>query len=389
MLYARSGGAAEGDTSAGDRPWYAELVGEPPPDETHDGITWTYVGQFTFDDPDYTPPLDEREAHDGYALQMAAVRVDSLGREWHVASVDVEAMQRAVDDYATSVREESAAEYTAWRVTDELAAVRDGAVWEGEIVPNSWAEQDCDSSSPDDLFVWDGESRVETDMTATSSVAIQSAVILLEGGSFVCSGSFVDADGKVLTAAHCVTLAASGAPKAASTFQVCTFGLHYNSLGSCYDVDAITPDPSYPGSNHNTSFVNDYAVMSVDLGGDSVSFLPLSTHTTSQLEASTKSMGGFPEWVQTGGGACLWNNPSSGGQLFFRETGGDVVAATAGQLKTRLDTTAGESGAAITHTSGGVQHHAAVDDGFSNGTVPQWSGGARTSANVSFITANP
>jgi hypothetical protein len=67
------------DSSVG--PWYYDLEGKPPADEKRNGVTWTYVGQHVFDNPDYVPPLDEREDLTGVQLQMAAIRVDNLGRE--------------------------------------------------------------------------------------------------------------------------------------------------------------------------------------------------------------------------------------------------------------------------------------------------------------------
>lgn len=380
------GTAAEGDGAEDGGPWYVELAGEPPMDETHDGVTWTYVGQYVFDDPDFVPTLDEREPHTGVELQMAAVRVDDLGREWHVKSIDADAVQASVDEYAAGVADDfDADDYSGWVVADQYEAVREGSVYGGELTPTSWTNQNCGGGGLD-LFVWDSESRVETTINGSSSIAIQSSVTILQDGGFICSGSFVDEDGKVLTAAHCVTNDNTGAHLDPDDFQVCTRGKHYSGW-DCYDVTEIVPDPSYPGSNWNLSYVNDLAVMSVDLGTDSIEHLPLSTHSTSSLEGSGKALDSYPEWIENGSGNCLQNDPTSG-QLFFRESGADVVAATTGLLKTRLDSAAGASGSGITHTVSGTQFHAGVMDGYV-GDATAWTGGARTSANTTFINSNP
>lgn len=371
-------------------PWYYELQGEVPADEVRNGISWTYWGQHVFSDPDYLSPLDETESHTRRELQMAAIRVDNLGREWHVAAIDEDAMQLAADAYAESVRQDFGTEYEGWNVAEQLDSTREAATYEGPFIPTSWDSWDCDTGA-DDMWVWDDESRVEMTVQDSSSNAIQSTVILLqEGFGFVCSGAFVDADGKVLTAAHCVTDPANGSELDPTDFEVCTRGNHYTD-NTCYTVDEIVADPSYPGANWNLGFANDFAVMSVSsLRGDTIHHLGLSTHTTAQLEASSKASNAYPEWTEGGSGNCVRNQPGIPNieQKFFRESAGDVLNATSTVLRTRLDTSAGASGGSITHTSGGTQFHAAVIDGYYPAITP-WSGGARTSANTSFIEANP
>lgn len=376
-------------SGGGTGPWSYALEGDVPVDEVRNGVTWTYVGQYLFDDPDYSSPLDERNPLTGAELQWAAVRVDNLGREWRVADIDEAAMQASADDYAESVRREFGIDYEGWSVQDQLDSVREGATWTGELFTTSWDASNCDATGGNDMWVWDNESRVEFEITDSSSIAIQSTVVLLKNGSAVCSGAFVSSGGKVLTAAHCVTSPANGSALDPDDFMVCTRGNHYFDK-FCFDVVDIVPDPSYPGSNWNLSFANDLAVMSVSLVGQSIVHLPLSTNSTAELEGSNKASNGYPEWTESSGGSCVENDPEGRAdrQSFFRQSSGAVVDVTSGQVMTRLDTSVGASGGSITHTDNNIQVHAAVICGYS-ATPTAWSGGARTSANTSFINSNP
>jgi hypothetical protein len=153
-------------------------------------------------------------------------------------------------------------------------------------------------------------------------------------------------------------------------------------------VTDIAPDPSFPGANWNISYANDFALLSVDLGGDTAPYIPLSTHSTSQLEGAAKALNGYPAFIENGAGNCMENSPGWTGDLLFRETGAEMLAATTGLVKTRLDTTGGDSGGPILHLAGGVEFHSAILDGHV-ASATQWVGGARTSANITFILANP
>lgn len=400
-------------------------------DVWHGAIRWRYVGPAVFHEDDVDVDQEVAVSVDPYQVDSTgdtglwnSVRVDSQGRKWEVVDIDEREWSKNVTQYRLQV----ARDFSQMPPTyAELAPLHSRHIEHGdtggsgrpttmpigEFTEFGWTIESCDGPENDPLGVWNSEGRLVQVGDYNSAEEWASVVIYQHysaGWYGICSGSFIDGDRDVLTAAHCVTNGAT--QKDPDTLLVCTRGNRVvgdPSQPACFQVIDIIPSGNWNGSTLFTR-AHDYAKVIVDTSGQAATrgYIPMSSHPDGTLDVATIGHVGFPGSIYdnvNSSGICVSNTFSEyyahikswqylgadGGsntirdaKALRRDASGSTVSSSGAVLKARIDSGPGASGGAMYMWVNTTPYHVGLVSGHNGGITP-WTGGPKTSSIAEWV----
>lgn len=316
-------------------------------------LTWQYIGQAVFGDgPAAFAAADrlgehfaardvDRLVRAGVADYRKTLRVDRAGRQWVVATVDWDGVDRKVQAYDAELP-------TYEPIPANEVSVEEPPEIGGLDVPLSWSDGTC--SGGDVVWAtWNGDDRTAANgpgLTARRKTVVNS---VSGTGGKGCTATIVE-DDFVLLAAHCVTGPSGGAHNPSNATVTAGAQLPYNNF-EVFGANAIVLDG--PPWNGNVS--TDYALIELDdNAADTNGKMFLSQASDSTVTGNPLHNLAYPSM---GNPVSSCNSTSKMYHLIE-----DAKSVTTKQVRTYHDAVSGHSGGPVYYCPTGADDVCAAGD---------------------------